>query len=559
MDINPNAVRVACFSLYLAMADAIDPKHYVTREKVFPRLRGKRLIAKDFFDETTEGFRTAEDAGTFDLVIGNAPWGDGSAKETSDVATDEPPASWRRKKKVAAKTKAETWARLHDWRIANHDIGPLFVAKGLQLVNESGRVAMVQPAPPWLYHRAKPALALRKKLFGSFTVDEVTNLSALRRELFTDVIGPSCVLVAGRGEPDPQTSLFYFTPKPLRSSAQGAEFRIEPQDVSRVSHDEAANDPLVWSVLALGGRRDLHLVRRLLRQPNLAKLKAEGKVLTRMGVIPGDQKKPLPELLNKPYFEEPQFPDGVFLTLDAATVPPWTEPRVHSLHGIANYEEFKNPQLLIKQSFTANLGRFRAALVHSSDPEWGVVCKKTYLSVRDNSADGRHIRAACLVYNSLLATYFLVLTSSRLGHYRTEVLTKELVTVPLPPDCPDISFVASFEEIDELTAQSVLADAGGLDDHRRPARCDAARRSPPSTWPRPQAHDTCGTSGTQRTRALGLRSNVGASSQEHVRPGQGGGCDHLSGTRCDSPAGPHGHHSPGLDRPRPADHRADRG
>ena len=90
VDINPDAVRVACFSLYLAMADAIDPKHYVTREKVFPRLRGQRLIAKDFFDETTEGFRTAEDAGTFDLVIGNAPWGENSAEDVGRRPVDEP-------------------------------------------------------------------------------------------------------------------------------------------------------------------------------------------------------------------------------------------------------------------------------------------------------------------------------------------------------------------------------------------------------------------------------------------------------------------------------------
>ena len=71
------------------MADAIDPKHYVTRDKVFPRLRGTRLIARDFFDESTEGFCSQEDGGTFDLVIGNAPWGDGSIKDTSDIAEIE--------------------------------------------------------------------------------------------------------------------------------------------------------------------------------------------------------------------------------------------------------------------------------------------------------------------------------------------------------------------------------------------------------------------------------------------------------------------------------------
>jgi hypothetical protein len=84
VDINPEAVRVASFSLYLAMADAIEPKHYVTREKVFPRLRGRQLIANDFFDEKALGYRAREEANAFDMVIGNAPWGDKSIKKTSN-------------------------------------------------------------------------------------------------------------------------------------------------------------------------------------------------------------------------------------------------------------------------------------------------------------------------------------------------------------------------------------------------------------------------------------------------------------------------------------------
>jgi hypothetical protein len=489
VDYNRDAVRVACFSLYLAMADAIDPKHYVTREKVFPRLRGTRLIAKDFFDESTQGFRTTEDAGFFDLVIGNAPWGDGSAKDTSDIEPREPrDESKNRKKKKGKKqkpiTKAEAWAMRHQWPIANHDIGPLFIAKGLQLVNETGRVAMVQPAPPWLYQRANPAVDLRKKLFESFTIDEITNLSAVRREIFSDVIGPACVLVVGRGESAANASFYYFTPKPSSDSAEfvgeSTEVRIDPRDVSQVTYTEAANDPLIWSVLALGGQRDLQLIRRFQRQSTLQKLKVEGQVLTRLGVIPGDRQRSLADLEKKPYLEAPQFPADVFLTLDAEGVPSWQEPRVHSKDS-TDFEAFKNPQLLVKQSYTIEAGRFRAALVRSPHPEWGVICKKTYLSVRDLSPDRRYIRAACLAYNSVIATYFLFLTSSRLGHYIPEPLTKELVSVPIPNDCPDISSLTSFAQLDDAARQAFrLTDADWtiIDDLIHVVLPDVLRKTP---------------------------------------------------------------------------------
>lgn len=497
VDNNADAIRVACFSLYLAMADAIDPKHYATREKTFPRLRGRRLITKDYFDESTEGFRTAEDARTFDLVIGNAPWAEGTAQKLSDISPNEKTATGRRKRKSTL-TKAQKWARIHDkgWPVANHDIGPLFVAKALHLVTESGHVAMLQPAPSWLYSRADPAKKLRKKFFESFTFTEITNLSALRYELFPNVIGPACVVVVGRDKPDAHTPLHYFTPKPLRISAEefktSKEFssprtsthsvEIEPQDVSRITHDEAANDPLVWSALALGGGRDLHLIRRLQNHDNLAKLKAKGRVLTRLGIIKGkSRQKTLANLRNKPFFDDSGFPDDVMLELDAARVStPWADPKVTERDS-TDFEAFKNPQLLIKQSLVTKLGRFRSALVRPNNRVWGVICKKTFLSIRDLSSDARHIRAAALVYNSCLATYYLALASGRIGHYRTETNSGELVTVPLPEGNFEISCITTFDEIDELTRKAFLltkAEWTIIEDFLEVSFPDALRKKP---------------------------------------------------------------------------------
>ena len=480
VDINPDAVRVACFSLYLAMADAIDPRHYVTRDKVFPPLRGTQLIRADFFDEAINGIRTTEDAESFALVIGNAPWGKNSIKETSDASVETRQRSAEKKKPKKPLTKAQEWAT-DKWPVANHDIGPLFVAKALALVNLTGRVAMVQPAPPWLYQRAKPALALRKQLFSEYTVDEITNLSAVRRELFNDVIGPACVIVAGREHPNPETELYYFTPKPLRVSPEATELRIEPQDVARLTHNQAACDPVVWPALALGGNRDLQLVHRLSSFPTLSKLKRQGDVQTRMGVIPGDKKKFLSELKDKPYFEATEFPEDVFLELDANSVPRWSDPRVDEGHGVADLMPFKTPQLLIKQSYSASSGRFRAVIIKSADPEWGVVCKETYLAVRDCSSDVRYLNSICIAYNCSISVYFLFLVSSRLGHYITEVPTNELTTVPIPDQVIDLAAVKSFDDLDEVAKSAFRLNAAEsilVDDLLKLSIPDAIRQAP---------------------------------------------------------------------------------
>lgn len=462
VDRDPEAVRVASFSLYLAMADAIEPKYYLKREKVFPRLRGIRLLNRDFFDEVTDGIRTIEDAGRFDIVVGNAPWGKGTTKGTSDPAEEakdiaaavSPSRNSLGTKPEAPPTKAGIWADRNDWPVAYHDIGPLFLAKGAALVIEGGQVAMVQPASTLLYQRAGNALDLRKKIFATFEVAEIANLTALRRELFPQAIGPCCVITLAKKMPDPSESLLYFCPKPQRDPQAISRFVIEPQDVHQVTHDEASSDPLVWSALAIGGRRDLTLVRRLGRLPNLKKLERARAIMTRVGVIPGNKAQRLPKLKGIPYFEQENFPPGTLFEFDASGVAGWEDPRVDG-KGSTDFEPFKQPQMLIKESYSVDERRFRAALVRGRSGEWGVISKETYLTVRDLSPDERHIRSACVAYNSDFATYFLALTGSRFPFFNTELPANELCSVPLPTlDQTEVKKVASYDDINAILSEA---------------------------------------------------------------------------------------------------------
>ena len=172
VDIDPQAVRVASFSLYLTMCDELDPKTYLKSTK-FPPLRGHRLIHADFFREDINGFSTKRDGPAYDLVIGNAPWG---------VGTETDP--------------AVQWARSpdHQWRIANRQVGTL-LAKAATLTKPEGRVSMIQPASSSSsFNRSGPANRFRERLFSQLRVEEVVNLSTLRFELFEGAISPPCIV-----------------------------------------------------------------------------------------------------------------------------------------------------------------------------------------------------------------------------------------------------------------------------------------------------------------------------------------------------------------------------
>ncbi len=228
VDIDPHAVRVASFSLYLAMCDEIDPRHYWTQVK-FPRLRNTRLVHGDFFDEGIPGIRTKGDAGAYDVVVGNAPWG-------KDTMTPH----------------ARTWSSENDWEISNEGIGTLFLPKAAVLTKPAGRVRMIQPAGSLLFNGLSTAVRFREKLLDTYKVDEIVNLSALRFVLFSrrsrKAISPACIVTLSASKPD-GAPIQYISPKAQCTTEDSYRIVVEPRDVHAVPLAEALHEASVWTAL----------------------------------------------------------------------------------------------------------------------------------------------------------------------------------------------------------------------------------------------------------------------------------------------------------------------
>lgn len=440
-DIDPHAVRVASFSLYLTMCDEIDPKNYLKNTK-FPRLRGERLIHADFFRDDVLGLSTSGDGPTYDLIVGNAPWGQNTETEAARAWANQSP---------------------HRWPIADKSVGALFLAKAASLTKPTGRVSMIQPASALLFNRSGPANRFRERLFSTFKVEEVVNLSTLRFELFENAISPPCIVTMRPGAPDGEP-LLYISPKQIKA-AGGADMAessyavvIEPHDISRVLPEEAAFEANVWTALAWGGRRDFVLVERLSQRDNLEKHRKAGRVASREAMIRGDRKQRQDEILNRPLLEQDDFPDGTFLVFSADDLTRNDDPFTHSKDS-TSYDAFELPQILIKQGWLTGSNRFRAAIVRPSTGT-GVICSQSYVSAHASPDHLQILEATALIYNSVLAVYYLLLTSGRLASYRPEPLVKEMRSVPLVAFADDVlASVSSLDEVDER-----VRDAFGFSD-----------------------------------------------------------------------------------------------
>lgn len=449
VDKDEHAVRVASFSLYLTMCDEIDPKSYLSVWK-FPRMRGKRLISSDFFEEHVGGFDTTHDAGTYDLVIGNAPWG----KDTITPA-------------------ARAWATKprHDWKVANNAIGTLFMAKAGELISKNGYVSIIQPASSFLFNTTGTAKSFREKFFSNYSVREIVNLSALRFQLFgnsrreSKSVSPPCVVSfthrLGRQEP-----VSYICPK--RSVTFGKSGNdennylivIEPSDVNIVPASMQL-DPYVWTALAWGSMRDYLLLQKLGHFTNLERLECTQDVLTRRGVSRGSSKRKLqPQILDMPIIDDDKWIDPCFRTIDATALLPNDDPYTHEADSV-DMSAFSLPQLIVKQSWQKDTSRFKCVIVDSTPEVGPVFCTRSYFSIHVKNATDNLVDRIWASINSTAAVYFLLLTSGRLASWIPEPNKADFLRIPIAPTLPD----AQIENHSDLDQK--LLDGFGLKDSEK--------------------------------------------------------------------------------------------
>jgi hypothetical protein len=416
VDKDPHSVRVACFSLYLAMCDEIEPRYYWTQIR-FPSMRGERLICSDFFEETGPFDSTARLTG-YDLIIGNAPWGDSL---------------------VTPAAKAWAKGQPEPWFIANKDIGSLFLAKSAKLVKPEGRIVLIQSANALLFN-SNNAIRFRQQLFTRCAVDAVYNLSALRFRIFKrkthttkTSISPACIVVMRGTSPAPGHEIAYVSPKTLPSLIDEFAIAIEPNDYRWISTEDAANEPAIWPALMWGTARDLRLLQRLRTFQTLAQPSEGVTVKSREGIIFGDRQREVTHLRRQRMFDERTFPANSLTHLDADDLPRAGDIHVHSRDS-TDFSAFVSPQLIIKQGWQVATRRFQARLVHSAWNE-GVLCTQSYITVHGPKP---LLEAACLAYNSRIAVYFLQLTSGRMAAYRPEARVSDLLKVPIPTPAPHL-------------------------------------------------------------------------------------------------------------------------
>lgn len=262
-------------------------------------------------------------------------------------------------------------------------------------------------------------------------MEEVINFAALQHHMFKDAIVPTCAITV-RNAPCEGEPFWYSCPKPVHTQEDRYRIVIEPNDVHRIYPHEVDSAPWIWATLLWGSRRDLALINRLSEYPNLDSLEACGLVKSRDGIIRSKTKYiEYEQLIDRPLLNPCDFPADDSLFLDAARLGLNRDPNVYSKDS-NDFQAFDLPQLVLKQSWMKSEQRFRAAIVRSREDLGGVVCTNTFATVHLNCEDSAALQTLCLVLNSVVAVYYLLLTSGRFAMDRNEPQLENFRCVPLP-------------------------------------------------------------------------------------------------------------------------------
>ena len=423
-DIDSGAVRVAVFSLYIALLEEVSPpdiRRLIRRGRLLPVLWGKNLRHRDFFE-------THADEVQADVIIGNPPWSSRPGAGGEDRSSVE----WCEAEGLPMPGREDAWA---------------FVWKSLRHLRDGGIVAFLLPAMAFLHNHAKNAVAARGRLVHDARILRVINFADLRFQLFEGAVRPAALIVFGCPDPEAPAYRFeYWTPKADLNLKVKRLITLSSADKCRVTSTMAAAEPLVFKQRLWMNDPESKLFNYLSVFPKLGDVVEAYGTQQRKGESPradrwliGQGFQPFNAERTASRSTRPSASDSVGellhlpirafkpLAQPVGALSPWPSNQVRR----RGFERgFSGPRVLIPQGVNTTTGRLRAAYLEAP-----LTFQDTIQALVVPRGEERRAKLLTALLNSRLIAWFAFHGTASFGSERPKVHQAELLTLPFPsPD-----------------------------------------------------------------------------------------------------------------------------
>ena len=416
VDINEEAIRVASFSLSLAMCDFLDPRS-IWGKLSFPRLLENNLIASDFFDKD-KSFNNKR----YDVIIGNPPW----------------------QSNITGKTKE--YLKKANRVIGDKQIAQAFSIKCSELCKQNGIICLLMPSKGLLFNRSEKSRAYRENLFSDNNVLAMINLSVYRKFLFDHASGPAAAIIYTPKKEEVSQPIIYCTPKPTYTIEDVRKFSIDPTDICRIPRD-IIDDDRIWKIAMWGAPRDLELIAKM--QSTFAPMVSfieENHMTTAEGFKRGNRKTQCHDFEGLPLVDAKTFKPYYVSSSELKTVD------FDDFECIVKNarEIFAAPHLIIKQSHKN--GTFLSEVL-----DYDAVFNHSLLGVH---GDMNMLKYLSVLIGSRVFSYYHILTNRKWLVERDELEAGDIWQTPIPkPSDEEISEACDiFDELVILPSKKQKAE-----------------------------------------------------------------------------------------------------
>lgn len=401
IEYNPEAIKVAAFSIYLAMLNRLEPKT-LWEEKKFPYLiyspdNEVHQQGNNLFCMSSLGNGPFEDI-EFDLVVGNPPFKRGGLT-----------------KEVKSYLKLKEYAQ--EYTLA-------FLDKVTHLAPRAN-IALVTTSKI-LFNASGGYKKFRNFLFRQNCVTEIYNLSIFRNipkkagnNLFQSAIGPACLIFYNNHTPVSKSdTILYCAPKTYARNRVVDGLIIDNIDIKHLPYEECKKeDSKIWKVAMWGNLRDFNFIQNLTNNTQkLTKLLTDNNF--EKGV--GFQKSQPLKIVNAaikdiPFIETTEL--NRFFTPSRLT----KSINDTIFRRLGKVEAYKAPHILIKEGQKNK--KFCASYL-----DFDCSFKESIYGL--HHSDEKLLKSITAYLNSSFAFYYFFLTASSWGIDRPRIKPYELLSLP---------------------------------------------------------------------------------------------------------------------------------
>ena len=407
VDIEPKAVQIAAFSLYLTALELdyeLEQNRQLTDDLKFEKLIGKNLFTSDVFNEEAE-FNKVEvfTQKQFHAIVGNPPWTKSTLNKSAEkyCKRKRPDSGYPDGYPTAYGTPPD---QAFLWRIGDFTNDKTCI--GLILHGQRFFTTEV------LGKKAKESLLMKYKPRA------IINLSKIYLDkLFPNSKAPAMILIA-EGKRSEQRDNFYFVcPESSIDFRKHGIIEIGPEHIKKLPVFSTALDSDMLKIATWGSARDMYLIQKLRIFAEIEQIVTNS---CNNGFKVGNQKYPIPEEMR----DKKWLPSGRISRYQINSQQLDTLP-YQKLESPRNPKIYKAPLIIISEKVDYHG-------VCAAFSEEDIVYTKSYsgITFAENLVHLAHYLNG--VINSSIASYFIFMTASSWGIERHKVMTQDLAQLPVP-------------------------------------------------------------------------------------------------------------------------------